>query len=131
VTSYHFPRGLAGRLICSILTHPSQDFKIPELCFHHNSSHICFITVAMTPNDIRENAFTPYSIHCRGRCSMRQSVLDPTGRPVENGFYREFQPSAARRVSEREWYSSLEDVRQKLAKFREHCNHQQPHSALA
>ena len=30
-----------------------------------------------------------------------------------------------------EWFSSLEDARQKLAKFREHYNHQRPHSALA
>ena len=30
-----------------------------------------------------------------------------------------------------EWFSSLEDARQKLAKFRQHYNHQRPHSALA
>src|SRR5713226_561549 len=30
-----------------------------------------------------------------------------------------------------EWFSSLDDARQKLGKFREHYNHQRPHSALA
>ena len=30
-----------------------------------------------------------------------------------------------------EWFSSLEDARQKLAKFRKHYNHQRPHSALS
>ena len=30
-----------------------------------------------------------------------------------------------------EWFCSLDDARQKLAKFREHYNHQRPHSALA
>lgn len=30
----------------------------------------------------------------------------------------------------KEWFGSLEDARQKLAKFREHYNHQRPHSAL-
>jgi len=29
-----------------------------------------------------------------------------------------------------ESFSSLEDARQKLAKFRQHYNHQRPHSAL-
>jgi hypothetical protein len=30
-----------------------------------------------------------------------------------------------------EWFASLEDARQKLAKFREHYNQQRPHGALA
>ena len=30
-----------------------------------------------------------------------------------------------------EWFSSLEDARQKLAKFRKHYNYERPHSALA
>jgi Integrase core domain len=30
-----------------------------------------------------------------------------------------------------EWFVSLADARQKLAKFREHYNHERPHSALA
>jgi len=30
-----------------------------------------------------------------------------------------------------EWFASLDDARQKLAKFREHYNHERPHSALA
>ena len=34
-------------------------------------------------------------------------------------------------VAHAEVVYSLEDAREKLAKFREHCNHQRPHSALA
>ena len=30
-----------------------------------------------------------------------------------------------------EWFVSLHDARQKLAKFREHYNHERPHSSLA
>ena len=30
-----------------------------------------------------------------------------------------------------EWFTSLDDAREKLAKFREHYNQQRPHSALA
>jgi len=30
-----------------------------------------------------------------------------------------------------EWFTSLDEARQKLTKFREHYNHQRPHSALA
>ena len=30
-----------------------------------------------------------------------------------------------------EWFVSLADARQKLAKFREHYNHERPHSVLA
>jgi transposase InsO family protein len=30
-----------------------------------------------------------------------------------------------------EWFSSMQDARQQLAKFREHYNHERPHSALA
>jgi Integrase core domain len=46
-------------------------------------------------------------------------------------IHREFQWAVAGRVSEVEWFSSLHDARQKSAKFREHYNHERPHSALA
>ena len=53
------------------------------------------------------------------------------GRPVENGFIESFNGRLRDECLNVEWFSSLEDARQKLAKFREHYNQQRPHSALA
>jgi putative transposase len=53
------------------------------------------------------------------------------GRPVENAFIESFNGRLRDEFLNVEWFSSLEDARQKLAKFREHYNHQRPHSALA
>lgn len=53
------------------------------------------------------------------------------GRPVENGFIESFNGRLRDECLNVEWFSSLDDARQKLAKFREHYNYQRPHSALA
>jgi putative transposase len=53
------------------------------------------------------------------------------GRPVENGFIESFNGRLRDECLNVEWFSSLDDAQQKLAKFREHYNHQHPHSALA
>jgi putative transposase len=53
------------------------------------------------------------------------------GRPVENGFIESFNGRLRDECLNVEWFSTLEDARQKLAKFREHYNQQRPHSALA
>jgi putative transposase len=53
------------------------------------------------------------------------------GRPVENAFIESFNGRLRDECLNVEWFSSLEDARQKLAKFREHYNHHRPHSALA
>jgi len=53
------------------------------------------------------------------------------GRPVENGFIESFNGRLRDECLNVEWFSSLEDARQKLAQFRQHYNHQRPHSALA
>jgi putative transposase len=53
------------------------------------------------------------------------------GRPVENAFIESFNGRLRDEGLNVEWFSSLEDARQRLAKFREHYNHQRPHSALA
>jgi putative transposase len=53
------------------------------------------------------------------------------GRPVENGFIESFNGRLRDECLNVEWFSSLDDARQKLAKFREHYNQQRPHSALA
>ena len=50
---------------------------------------------------------------------------------MENGFIESFNGRLRDECLNVEWFSSLEDARQKLAKFREHYNHQRPHSALA
>jgi putative transposase len=53
------------------------------------------------------------------------------GRPVENGFIESFNGRLRDECLNVEWFTSLDDARQKLAKFREHYNQQRPHSALA
>lgn len=53
------------------------------------------------------------------------------GRPVENGFIESFNGRLRDECLNVEWFVSLDDARQKLAKFREHYNHQRPHSSLA
>jgi len=53
------------------------------------------------------------------------------GRPVENGFIESFNGRLRDECLNVEWFVSLQDARQKLAKFREHYNHERPHSCLA
>jgi putative transposase len=53
------------------------------------------------------------------------------GRPVENGFIESFNGRLRDECLKVEWFASLADARQKLGKFREHYNHERPHSALA
>jgi putative transposase len=53
------------------------------------------------------------------------------GRPVENGFIESFNGRLRDECLNVEWFLSLEDARQKLANFRQHYNHQRPHSSLA
>jgi putative transposase len=53
------------------------------------------------------------------------------GRPVENGFIESFNGRLRDECLNLEWFSSLDDARRKLAKFREHYNRERPHSALA
>jgi putative transposase len=53
------------------------------------------------------------------------------GRPVENGFIESFNGRLRDECLNVEWFSSLDDARAKLAKFREHYNRERPHSALA
>ena len=53
------------------------------------------------------------------------------GRPVENGFIESFNGRLRDECLNVEWFSTLDDARRKLAKFREHYNHERPHSALA
>jgi len=53
------------------------------------------------------------------------------GRPVEKGFIESLNGRLRGECLNVEWFVSLADARQKLATFRQHYNHERPHSALA
>ena len=52
------------------------------------------------------------------------------GRPVENGFIESFNGRLRDECLNVEWFASLTDAQNKLATWRDHYNHQRPHSAL-
>ena len=52
------------------------------------------------------------------------------GRPVENGFIESFNGRLRDECLNVEWFSSLHEAQQTLARWRIHYNHQRPHSAL-
>ena len=52
------------------------------------------------------------------------------GRPVENGFIESFNGRLRDECLNVEWFPSLEQARERLAKWRDHYNHHRPHSAL-
>jgi putative transposase len=52
------------------------------------------------------------------------------GRPVENGFIESFNGRLRDECLNVEWFTSLHEAREKLAAWRDHYNHQRPHSAL-
>lgn len=52
------------------------------------------------------------------------------GRPVENGFIESFNGRLQDECLDVEWFTSLEEARQRLATWRDHHNHRRPHSAL-
>jgi hypothetical protein len=53
------------------------------------------------------------------------------GRPVENGFIESFNGRLRDECLNVEWFASLTDARQILARWRAHYNQQRPHSALS
>jgi len=52
------------------------------------------------------------------------------GRPVENGFIESFNGRLRDECLNVEWFPTLEHAREKLAAWRDHYNHERPHSAL-
>ena len=52
------------------------------------------------------------------------------GRPVENGFIESFNGRLRDECLNVEWFHSIAEARLKLAAWRDHYNHQRPHSAL-
>jgi len=51
------------------------------------------------------------------------------GRPVENGFIESFNGRLRDECLNVEWFNSLHDAREALARWRAHYNHERPHSA--
>lgn len=52
------------------------------------------------------------------------------GRPVENGFIESFNGRLRDECLNVEWFPTLSEAQRRLALWREHYNHQRPHSAL-
>jgi len=52
------------------------------------------------------------------------------GRPAENGFIESFNGRLRDECLNVEWFTSLDEAREKLAAWRHHYNHRRPHSAL-
>lgn len=52
------------------------------------------------------------------------------GRPVENGFIESFNGRLRDECLNVEWFNSLREVREGLARWRRHYNQVRPHSAL-
>jgi transposase InsO family protein len=75
--------------------------------------------------------FSSRALEARAMGTDVQLCFIRPGRPVENGFIESFNGRLRDECLNVEWFSSLQDARQKLTKFREHYNQQRPDSALA
>ena len=62
--------------------------------------------------------------------NVQLSFIRP-GRPVENGFIESFNGRLRDECLNVSWFTSLEDARRKLKRWREEYNQDRPHSALA
>jgi hypothetical protein len=89
------------------------------------------LTVMLRREGWKVNAKRIYRLYAEEQLIVRNKRFIRPGRPVENAFIESFNGRLRDECLNVEWFSSLEDARQKLAKFREHYNHQRPHSALA
>jgi putative transposase len=108
-------RSMTGMKVAQALESARQERgSLPESITVDNGSEFCSRALeawAMT-NDVQ-------------LCFIRP------GRPVENGFIESFNGRLRDECLNVEWFSSLDDARGKLGKFREHYNRERPHSALA
>jgi putative transposase len=75
--------------------------------------------------------FSSRALEAWAMCHEVQLCFIRPGRPVENGFIESFNGRLRDECLNVEWFSSLDDARAKLRRFREHYNHERPHSALA
>jgi putative transposase len=69
-------------------------------------------------------AATAASAGMSPRCFIRP------GRPVEHGFIENFNGRLRDECLNVEWFTSLDEAREKLAAWRHHYDHTRPHSAL-
>jgi putative transposase len=108
-------RSMTGRKVAEALERAKQErSRLPESITVDNGSEFCSraLEAWAMAHDVQLRFIRP-------------------GRPVENGFIESFNGRLRDECLNVEWFSSLEDARQKLAKFREHYNHRRPHSSLA
>ena len=75
--------------------------------------------------------FCSHALEAWGIAHGVQLCFIRPGRPVENGFIESFNGRLRDECLNVEWFISLADARQKLAKFHAHYNHERPHSSLA
>jgi putative transposase len=61
--------------------------------------------------------------------SVQLNFIRP-GRPVENSYIESFNGRLRDEFLNVEWFTSLDDARGKLARWRENYNHHRPHSSL-
>ena len=108
-------RSMTGMKVAQALERAQQERNsLPESITVDNGSEFCSraLEVWAMANEVR-------------LCFIRP------GRPVENGFIESFNGRLRDECLNVEWFTTLDDARQKLAKFREHYNRERPHSALA
>jgi putative transposase len=107
-------RSMTGMKVAQVLEHAEPERgALPESIRVDNGSEFCSRALeawAMS-NEVQ-------------LCFIRPS------HPVENGFIESFNGRLRDECLNVEWFTSLDDAQQKLAKFREHYNRQRPHRAL-
>jgi putative transposase len=108
-------RSMTGKKVAEVLERAQQERgSLPESITVDNGSE-----------------FSGRALEAWAMANQVQLCFIRPGRPVENGFIESFNGRLRDECLNVEWFSSLDDARQKLAKFRTHYNHQRPHSSLA
>ncbi len=108
-----------------------------------SSMHGSHVVTALA-EAIRERGAVPRSITLDNGSEFAGRVLEAwamqrgvqlcfirPGRPVENGFIESFNGRLRDECLNVEWFATLNDARETLARWRTHYNQQRPHSALA
>jgi len=107
-------RSMTGRKVAELLEGVREERSLPESITVDNGSE-----------------FSGRALEAWAMANDVQLCFIRPGRPVENGFIESFNGRLRDECLNVEWFSSLDDARQKLAKFRAHYNHHRPHSSLA
>jgi putative transposase len=107
-------RSMTGRKVAEVLEGVREERSLPESITVDNGSE-----------------FSGRALEAWAMANDVQLCFIRPGRPVENGFIESFNGRLRDECLNVEWFSSLDDARQKLAKFRAHYNHHRPHSSLA